>query len=576
MNSRIARGAVICVVAALWITGTVYAGAAHAQKGLELLPADTGGVLTVTSLEKLYETLGIDALRAEYPDEFLEIKAEMIDDIGVDLFDLSALRNFGLDPGTPIHVGFVVEPSFAVAVLIPGDENAMSFIRAALEEEGTEFPRKAETHGIEIFGDGEEELAYYVKGGYLVLVMTDHEEGGGPALEAAEQMIASSRKRTMAKSKQYQNAMKKIRKDADFTFYMGPEFYDRLIELSQSEELEEQGLSAEETKELYDEWGLSGATVVAGAKLDSDRLVVESYSWMPEDSDALGWYNVSTDPTSFLQRVPSKPMLASISRVNFAEVWESLKDFDDVVESDSIPDFDDTLDETSEEFGIDIEKDLIEQLNGNCAFLVNGVQMMNTDAVILLQVTRPQEFAETMTELVEAIDEMITVNPSKDSGTPNPELLREEFEGVPYYVYMVPPMVEVCFGVVEDHLVVTSSRLRFQSIVKGKRSFIDDINNDAVRSALDNPKGSVFYLDFQKIARELEGWAPMMGEGALELVAVLQEMDQLVFVNLMEKKGESRQTMTFTGAKPDMWKRLLAACVEEFDEDVDADDEDDD
>jgi hypothetical protein len=471
---------------------------------------------------------------------------------------------------------FVVEPSFAVAVLIPGDENAMSFIRAALEEEGTEFPRKAETHGIEIFGDGEEELAYYVKGGYLVLVMTDHEEGGGPALEAAEQMIASSRKRTMAKSKQYQNAMKKIRKDADFTFYMGPEFYDRLIELSQSEELEEQGLSAEETKELYDEWGLSGATVVAGAKLDSDRLVVESYSWMPEDSDALGWYNVSTDPTSFLQRVPSKPMLASISRVNFAEVWESLKDFDDVVESDSIPDFDDTLDETSEEFGIDIEKDLIEQLNGNCAFLVNGVQMMNTDAVILLQVTRPQEFAETMTELVEAIDEMITVNPSKDSGTPNPELLREEFEGVPYYVYMVPPMVEVCFGVVEDHLVVTSSRLRFQSIVKGKRSFIDDINNDAVRSALDNPKGSVFYLDFQKIARELEGWAPMMGEGALELVAVLQEMDQLVFVNLMEKKGESRQTMTFTGAKPDMWKRLLAACVEEFDEDVDADDEDDD
>jgi hypothetical protein len=567
----------IVLAASLCAASLCLVPTAHAQKGLELLPAETQGLLTVKSLEQLYAVLGIEALRSEYPDEFLEIKAEMIDEIGVDLFDLSALREWGLDPGKPIHVGFVVEPSFATAILLPAGRDAVDFLRAAMEEEGTDFPLKIERHGVEIYGDDEEELAYYLKDDYLVLVVTDEEEGGGPATEAAEQLLSDSRKRTLAKSKQYKNAMKKVQGDADFTFYMGPKFYDKLVELSQSDEMEEQGISAEETKELYDEWGLSGTTVVAGAKLESNGLFAESYTWLAKDSDAVDWYRVNTDPTAFLNRVPSKPMIATVSRLNFAELWESLQEFDDIVESDSIPDFDDAIDDAGEDIGVDLEEDVIEQLDGNFALIINRIQMMDIDAVILLQLTRPGEFAETMTDFVEAIDEAITVNPSEDSGTPDPELLREEIDGVPYYVYVVPPMVEICFGVVDDHLVAASSRLRFQSVVKGKRSFIDEIGSDDVRKTLEDPTGSLFYVDFQKIANELEGWGPMLGEDSgAELISLVREMDQLVASTRMEKDGEFRQKFTFTGSKPEMWKRLLASFLEEVGKEDDDDDDDDD
>jgi hypothetical protein len=333
----------------------------------------------------------------------------------------------------------------------------------------------------------------------------------------------------------------------------------------------------EETKELYDEWGLRGMTVVASAEFRTDGLAVESYTWVDKDSDVLDWYEVTTDPIPFLRRVPSQPMMAAVSRINFAEVWESLQDFDDVVESDSIPDFDESLDDASEEIGIDIEKDLIEQFNGNFVILVNNIQMTNNDAVILLQLSKPQEFTGTLTTLVEMIDEAITVNPSEESGAPNPELIRGQHEGVPYYTFQVPPMVEICFGVVEDHLVLTSSQLRFHSIVTGSGNFVDEIGNKDVKTALNDPRGSVFYIDFRKLADNLEEWAPMLGEEAFEIVGVLREMSELVCVGYFDDDGSVREDITFTGSKPDVWKRLLAAVLEsDSDEEPQIDDIEDD
>ena len=571
MKSKICIIMVVALAASLLTTTATIAG-----NGLELLPIDAQGVLTIASIEKLYKTFGLEELRAEYPEQFQEMREEMLDDLGVDLLDLNALREFGLEPGKPIHMGIVVDPEFAMAVVLPAAGDAASFVKAILEQDEAEFSQKVKAHGVEIYGDDDDGAALFAKDGFAVLVFTDEDETGVSALEAAQNLLAALEKGTMAQSKDYKKALKKIPGDGDFTIYMGPKFYDKMMDLQHDEELEEQGVSVEEVKELYEEWGISGITAVVEAVLESDRLVVESYSWMNKDSEILDRYRVTNDPTKFLEGVPSDPMLALVSRVNFQKIWESINEIDDVIESDSIPDFDDALDDASEEIGVDIEKALISQFNGNLALIISQVQMMNSDAVLLAQVTRPEEFRATLIEAVEALDEAFEVNPSEDSGQPNPELERAEFEGVPYYVYKVPPMLEVCFGVIKDHLVVTTSRVRFQSIVSGGPGFADNIGNAEISKALAERTGNVFYLDFQKLARDLQAWAPMLGEESFEMVELLMNMKDLVSVSRMDKDGGVWQKMTLTGAKPDVWKRLLAAGIEEIPEDVEIEIDDDD
>jgi hypothetical protein len=569
----------ICILLALVVAAAPWAARlAYGQDGLQHLPANTQAVLTINSIEKLYGTFKVDELRAEYPDEFLLAKAEMIDELGVDLLDLKALREFGLDPGKPIYVGFVLDPAFATALLLPSVKDAREVVGMLLEEQGEQgagFTKKTKAHGVDIYGKDDEEAAFFAKGSYIVVVITDEDEGGAPATEAAKNLLAATKKGNLAHSKKYKEVLDQIPGEADFTFYMGPEFYDKLLELEDKKGLEDQGVSEEEVEELYKRWGLSGLTAAAKARLESERLVVESRTWLDQDSEVLDWYRVTTNPTAFLARVPSDPMLAMVGRLNCGRIWESLQTFDEVVETDSIPDFDEALDDASEELGIDIDKALISQLNGNVALLVNNIQMMNNDAVILLQVERPQEFQETLKTLVEAIDESIDVNTSQNSGRPNPELVRDEYEGLPYYTFLLPPMVEVSFGVVEDHLVVASSRMRFQSIVKGSRGFSDEIGNDEISKALADPTGNVFYLDFQKIASNLQAWAPMLGEESFEIVAVLNEMQDLVGVSRLEDNGCVWQKMTFTGAQPDMWKRLLAAGIERVPDELEKESGDD-
>lgn len=564
MKNKICLTMVLALAVSLLATPVAFA-----EGGLELLPATAQGVLKIASIEKLYKTFGIEELRAEYPAQFQEMRVDMIDDVGVDLLDLKSLREFGLDPAKPIYMGFVVDPEFAMAAILPATGDAASFAKAIREQDEAEFTEKVTAHGVEIYGDEDDGAALFAKDGFAVLVFTDEDESGVSALEAAQRLLASLGKGTMAQSKEYKKALEKIPGDGDFTFYMGPKFYDVMMELQDEDEMEEQGVSAGEVSDLYEQWGLSGVTAVVEAMLEPDRLVAESYSWLKKDSEILNWYQVTNDPTKFLEGVPSDPMLALVGRVNFQNIWESLESMDEVIESDSIPDFDDMLGDASEDIGIDIEKALISQLNGNLALIVSQVQMMNNDAVLLAQVTRPEEFQSTLVEAVEALDESIELNPSEDSGQPNPELERTEFQGVPYYVFKVPPMLELCFGVIKDHLVVTTSRVRFHSIVTGGPGFADSIGDAEISKALADKSGNVFYLDFQKLAANLQAWAPMLGEETFELVALLQEMKDLVAVSRIDKDGGVWQKMTFTGAKPDVWKRLLAEGIEEIPEDAD-------
>jgi hypothetical protein len=518
--------------------------------------------------------MGIDELRSEYPEAFEEITLEIVDEFGVDLLDPSALREFGLDPGAPIHIGAIGDPTPAIFVLLPAEKDAEAFLANALKRDADAYPLKSKKAGTDVYSDAEQEMAFFTRGSYIVLILTGDEDDDVPALEAAQRFLELSDKKNLSGSKDYKNAMKKVTGDADMTFYVGPELYKEMIDLSDDDDLPDHQIEPDELIDLYERWGMLNTTAAGKMTLGTDRITAEAYSWLQKDSDIREWYQIQNDPTAFLNRLPSDPMLIALGRTNVSAIWNSIDDFYEVVDDDDFPQLDDEIEELDEDFGLDLENNLIKKLDGNFGLLLNGVDFTGVDAVMLLQVSDPKTFGSTLTELVEEIDESITIRDTSDPNAPQTELMREEFKGVPYYRLVKPPNLDLSFGVIEDHFIVSPSVTRFQSIVTGDGSFLDKIGNEDVRKALKDRTGGVFYVDFDAVADNLEQMAPLFGPDAFEIVELLRELDELVSTSSFDGDGIFQKT-TITSSKPGIWKRLIALALEDYEKDLAAPEEDD-
>jgi hypothetical protein len=370
---------------------------------------------------------------------------------------------------------------------------------------------------------------------------------------------------------------RRVKGDADFTLYAGPGLYEALAKMSEDDEDLSLGVSAERTLEFYHELGITNTVWLSKMRLEPDGLVVDYYAWCGRNAPLLKWYDVGKDPTAFLRRVPSDPMTLMVARLNLALMWGSIADLLEDIGDDSGPSLKEMIEEANEEAGFDIEADLINQVDGNFAFIVNDVTMSGADAVMLLQLARPDDFRGTLDKLSRRVEESIDASRAEEAspGGGTAEIITDEIDGVTYYMLAVPMMFELCAGVVDDHLVVTTSFHRFRSIVAGERSFVDVMDNERIRKTLDDPTGSVFYMDFRGLARDLKTMGPALGRGNAEIVDALSMLSELVSVGWADKEGFWQNTV-FTAAEPGIWKRLVALALGETDEETGRDDTDDD
>lgn len=536
-----------------------------AKDGLDLLPGDAQGVLTIDNMSRLYSTLGILELRNEYPDEFGFLSTEIIEDVGIDLLDPAALDAEGFDLDRPLHIGILTEPP-AVVVLIPGEERALKWVRAKMEEQGLRFTNDTKHKGVSIEADEADEVACFVRDSYIGVVITNHEEGGGPAMGTAKGLIEGAGDGTMDSSERYKSTMGKLPKDADLRVFIGPELQSHLSKWGTSEEqLAEHGMSAEDVESWYEMLGIEDMVTGSAVTLDADRLTINSYVWMGKDAAVRRWVETHADPVPFLRRLPSQPWMIGLGRVNMAAIWQDVRPLlDKMPRKEGEPSVEEELAEAKDELGIDIEADIFNQIDGNLGLLVNSASMMGSDVVLLAQVADPDRFGKVVERLTALAREDAAKKAELHPEKPPTEIVEEEVNGATVYRIAIPPMAMLCYGVVDDHFILTSTAGRFDEIALGGRGFIDEAESAEVRAGLSDPKSGVFYVDFKALSRDAEGVLPMLGPTGVTISQVLAELSELVAVTHVEKEGMD-EVVTLTSTRPGIWKHIVELYISEMD-----------
>jgi hypothetical protein len=559
------------IVALLVVTIMLPTGVARAKDGLDYMPAEAQGLVIIRNLSSLYSVLGISDLRSERPELFADFDGEAMEELGFNPLDLAALEGLGLKTGEPIYVGWAPDPSSSVVLMFPGGEDLLSSLKTLLKKQDESFSSLGKDGGVEYFGDDDDEVVFYHDESFLVIVAVVEEddvirETPESALAAAKDFRKQAIKKSLKNSDKYLQLTGKLKTRGDVQVYMGPEFSEEVMEWGDSDELDEYGMTEEELTELYERWGLLNSASLVEASFGPDRIDANGYSWFGKKAVIHDWYRTTGDPPAFLRRVPSDPMLLSLCRLNSAALYRSIKEFMVMAETDSTPSFDDQMDDAGKDMGMDIETALIDQINGNIAILINQVQFMGADAVVLLQVADPDAFYDTIDGIAGWIKLSLDLDKSKQDPSgqqqPSAELTEEKFGDVDYYKVMMPPGIELCFGLVEDHLVVTTSVMRFQAIVSGGEGFAETIGNGQISAAVADPTGGVFYINFESLVRDLSMMAPMLGIKDGEVLEILGNLKELSSVSHMDDEG-IWTTSTLTSAGPDVWKGVCAWILEE-------------
>jgi hypothetical protein len=574
------------IIVLLAITILSPAGAARAEDGLDYLPAGAQGLVIIRNLSSLYSVLGIGELRSERPELFAEVESEAMDELGFNPMDLAAMEGLGLDTGEPLYIGWAPEPSSSMVLMFPGGEDLLSSLKSLLKDADEDFSSLGKDGGVEFFGDDDDEVVFYHDRSYLVIVAVVDEddvtrETPESALAAAKEFRKQAKKKSLKKSDKYMMLTEKFKTRGDVQIYLGSEINEEMMGWGNHDEMDDYGMTEEELNELYERWGLLNSATLIEASFGPDRIESDSYTWFGPKSVVHDWYKTTGDPRKFLGRVSSEPMLLMLFRLNSAAIYRSIKEFMVMAENDSTPSFDEQMDDADEDFGMDIETALIDQINGNIALLINKVQFTGADAVLLLQVADPDAFYDTVDGIAGWLKLSLDLDKAKqdESGQqPSAELTEEEFGEVDYYKVTMQPGIELCFGMVEDHLVVTTTVARFHSIVSGDGSFMETVGNPQIKATLDDPTGGVFYIDFDALVRDLSMMAPMLGIRDGGIIEILGNLKELTSVTRLDGEGSWSKT-TLTSTRPDVWKRMgawiLEESLEENSKDAAHDEEDD-
>lgn len=551
------RIVLVAVLAALMLPT---AAARAAQDGLDLLPADIQGVLTIDNLSRIYATLGVAQLRSERPEDFRFLTEELIEDVGIDLLDPAAMEAEGFDLERPMHVGIMTDPS-AVIVLIPGKGHALEWARAKMEEQGVKFERHDRFAGVKVDGGADDEVACFERKGYMGIVVTDHDEGGS-AMAVAGKLLKGAGRKTVESSGLYQKAMSKLPAESDARFYVGPELQSHMSTWGKSDKtLAEHGMSRDQMQSWYRKLGFDEMVAGVAMRLEPDGFVMDGYSWFGKNGAARDWLVVDNDPVAFLHRTPATPWLLSLMRVNAGAMWRALSPmFKDVHVEGKQPPVEDGLADFKDKTGIDLEADLIDQIDGNIGLLVDRAAIVGTDVLFLLQVRDPARFQGVVDKATALAREDLDKKAAKGGNAAQMQIVEDDIAGAKVYRVSMP-MAELCYGIVGDHFVAASSVEHFRAVAEaGDTGFLDDLPNAQARAAAADPAGSVFYVDFRALSRDAQAILPMMGPKGTTISQVLAELSEMVTTSRVDDTGIVQAT-ALTSTRPGIWKYLFGLLV---------------
>ncbi len=522
--------------------GQEAAGPGEAMKATEIIPADAAMVFTIANPESLYHHLHLGKI--------LPQTGAADEDWGT-LLDLDSLRTMGLDPLKPITVAVLELDPVRLAVVLEGDGPKLgNSLSTMLAREGRPLSLLDTRQEVEIRGDDEGAMAFFTSERFLV-VGASSEPDSVEAISIAHQLLLVTPDQSLGRSKEYRDTRAKLPAGGDVLFY------GRLDPRSQlaaaKAEMEAEGDIDPEVLALLDKLYVIAEDVggTAGSlRFAPTGLVMDSYSQLQSGSDLLAFMTPSSGSGAFHQRVPGQPRFMYGFNFGAQATWAWLRPnvFDEVDgAAEWLANAEQSL---RQDMGIELEADLIRQFSGEMMLLVDQLAMVGSDIVLYLRVDRPGDFQVTLEKLLAYAGEQ------SDPG--RLQFHTDAVGGVPFHKITMVPFAEVCCGLVDDYLVITSTRARFAGIVEGDRSFVDALAYDRLAEAFGQDPSSIFYLDLELVGQLLGlfgGFIPAQQQGGPQMAQfVLQslQLEHCLGTSYPEKDG-MRSTFRIESGRSDFW-----------------------
>lgn len=533
------------VILALAGCGQEPAGPGEPAQGTEILPLDAAMVFSIANPESLYHHLHLDRL--------LPQRGAAGDDWSARL-SLDSLRAMGLDPVQPVTVAMLDLDPAVFAVVLEGDGPQLgASLSTMLAREGRPTSLIDAPGEVEIRGDDEGTLAFFTTDRFLV-VGASSDPDSVRAVSVAQTLLGVTPERSLGRSQEYRDTMAKLPAQGDILFY-GRLDPGTQLDAAKSE-MEAQGEVDPDFVALLDK--LSGIAADVRATAASLRfvptgLVIDGYSHIQRGSELLTFIAPTTGSGAFHHRVPGQPRFMYGFNFDAQATWAWLRPnvFDEVESAAQwLAGAEASL---RQDLGIELEADLIRQFKGDFMLLIDQVAMVGSDVVLYLHIDRPADFQITLETLLAYAGE--SADPERF------QLVADEVAGVPFHKITMMPFAEVCCGLVDDYLVVTSTRARFASIVEGDRSFVDALAYDRLAEAMGQQPASIFYLDLELVGQLLGlfgGFIPAQQQGGPQMAQfVLQslQLEHCLGTSFVEAEGV-RSTFRIESGRADFWNAV--------------------
>ncbi len=552
MISRFAaRRLILCVALTLLASCAKGPQRLATSRATDLIPADVTFALSIERPESLYARLHLEEL-------IPMMKASARGWEG--FFNLDSLRAKGLDTKRPILFAVLdtEPPSFMAA--LPGDGARLTRMIQDVMKKQSESVSVIATHNeIEILGGDTSPLTFFALEHHAVITTSDNPDSL-PPVTVAQRILDLTDAQTLSSSEEFRAAAAKLPQERDISFYarLDPktQLENAKAELTRKQDAEPEMLALlDALADLTDSVkGSAGAVNIL-----PNGLSAVSVTGVEKGSMVSTFMRPAAKSDAFIRRMPGTPRFILSMNLNAPALWSWTRtNVIDAIE-DASAEFTKAEAAVRDELGVELDRDLLKQIKGSGMLVINHVGMVGTDVVFCVQLDRPDAFKETLTRIID----VAKAKPGTIKGPAGPAPIEADEEaGVAFHKILMQPFAEVCCGVIDDHLVLTTTRARFAEIVQGKSGLADQVDYPALGEALGKSPASLFYFDLGLISDLLESFGafipqqqqggPQMVVGALESL----QLQHLLGVSYSEEDG-SQSTFRIESGRNDFWKALM-------------------
>ncbi|MCP4350214.1 MAG: DUF3352 domain-containing protein [Desulfobacterales bacterium] len=457
---------------------------------VKLLPENTDFMIKIGSLETVYKHFSVteNSVFGEPVKEIEDIKAEL----GFNPLVLSDLKSNGFDTGKDI--GFMFndfkfeneKPDFNFLVFIPvtDGKKVVDKIKTWVKKENSEAKFTLDGN-ITVIEEKNDNLYMFTKANYLFL-------GGNTNAKDAKAFVktAEAGKTSLLKTKIYKDAAEKVSGKDLYTFINVPKVMPKVLEIIEaaSKKTGNPGMPdiGKSMKYIKDYQG-----ACLSVNLENNDLVINGAGNIVPDSKIHNVYKGVKFKKETVLGIKDNPAILISAALNAREYYNLLME---TLAEEDIAKFKSGLQEIKTTVGIDVEKEVIENLAGSFNLgIYDGlsINIMNYNTVLSLSIKDEALMKKVIEKAISSMP------PEKQQMAVKTKLGNLDV----YAISIGGGMTQLYIGIKDKNLIVSVGKPMFEKAVSGKVSsgFTSAMADKKLAGALKKENTNIVYFNVSEI-----------------------------------------------------------------------------